>query len=356
MGDSWKRFWEKCIFVSMFLLILAISAVYFVDPFFHYHMPLNNGPAVREKSIYVNPGIARNESYQAVITGSSVTENFRESWFEELFSYDTVKLPIGSGRTVNYRELFKNVFSSGNEIKCVFWGLDLFALVCDPEETIQEVPEYLYDNNLWNDVRYLLNKDVLLNEIPNVLFNQNSFNDDEAYTWDQRFEFGEEIAIEHYLYNTYNFSEDVEGRLPQDIYLGNCHDNLENVITFIRDNSNTEFYIFFPPYSMLYWHDKERRGETSAYLYAEEYAIQQLLVYENVKLFSFQDIEEIVCNLNNYKDDIHYMAEINYLMARSMKLNNYRITADNYKERLENLQNLIEHYKNEMLEEKLATL
>ena len=40
---------------------------------------------VQEKEAYQNVGIARNCEYDAILTGSSMTENFRASQFDKLF-------------------------------------------------------------------------------------------------------------------------------------------------------------------------------------------------------------------------------------------------------------------------------
>ena len=39
--------------------------------------------------------------------------------------------------------------------------------------------------------------------------------------------------------------------------------------------------------------------------------VKQLLDYPNVKLFYYQNIEEIVTDLNNYKDYSHYSSDVN---------------------------------------------
>ena len=56
--------------------------------------------------------------------------------------------------------------------------------------------------------------------------------------------------------------------------------------------------------------------------------------YENVKLYYFQNEEEIILNLDLYMDPIHFSDQINQRMVEEMKEGNYLITEENYEEEL----------------------
>ncbi|MBQ8041585.1 MAG: hypothetical protein IJ274_17270, partial [Lachnospiraceae bacterium] len=74
-------------FISMFLAILLLTGTFMVvvDPYFHYHKPLNGLGYSLENERYQNDGIVKHFSYDAIITGSSMTECFRPSEMKELF-------------------------------------------------------------------------------------------------------------------------------------------------------------------------------------------------------------------------------------------------------------------------------
>ena len=60
------------------LLFLISSLVVYVDPYFHYHAPKTDlffYGLYNQRS--QNDGILRHFDYDAVITGTSMTENFR---------------------------------------------------------------------------------------------------------------------------------------------------------------------------------------------------------------------------------------------------------------------------------------
>ena len=79
--------------VVVFVCLTAVSAlVIYVDPFFHYHAPLDNFPYVVDNQLSQNPGMARNMNYDSCIIGSSMTVNFHTSDFASLMGLNTLKL------------------------------------------------------------------------------------------------------------------------------------------------------------------------------------------------------------------------------------------------------------------------
>ena len=121
------------IFLTEVLLVLGIAGllVYYVDPFFHYRKPnphlfypLNGG-----LERYINDGILRQFEYDSIITGTSMTENFKVSTCNDLYASNTIKVPF-SGAT--YKEINDNLakaYKTENEIKFVIRSLDLTHLV-----------------------------------------------------------------------------------------------------------------------------------------------------------------------------------------------------------------------------------
>lgn len=70
----------SCILGAMGICVLR------VDPFIHYHKPLTNAyfyPLDNQRS--QNDGILKHFEYNALITGTSMTENFKTSELDELF-------------------------------------------------------------------------------------------------------------------------------------------------------------------------------------------------------------------------------------------------------------------------------
>ena len=83
----------------------------------------------------------------------------------------------------------EKAFESKNEIKYVLWGIDYNGLLRDVDYVAyKEYPEYLYDKNIFNDVSYVWNKEILVSSLlTNVLMTlqqEETTSFDEYASWD----------------------------------------------------------------------------------------------------------------------------------------------------------------------------
>ena len=82
--------------------------VYRVDPFFHYHKPeVENYYYPLDNQRSQNDGIARHFDYNAIITGTSMIENFRTSDMDARFDCNTIKLPFSGAYYKENRDVIK---------------------------------------------------------------------------------------------------------------------------------------------------------------------------------------------------------------------------------------------------------
>ena len=86
--DRYKR-WAVRTVVLMLLCIAAVCvSTVIVDPFFHYHAPAGWMSYYLHNQRYQNDGILKHFDYDAMITGTSMTENFKTSEMDEIFRED----------------------------------------------------------------------------------------------------------------------------------------------------------------------------------------------------------------------------------------------------------------------------
>ena len=98
----------------------------------------------------------------------------------------------------------------------------------------------------------------------------------------------------------------------------------KNILPFVEDNPGTQFYFFFPPYSILYWNNVKRENTFEATMEQYRYVAERLLGYKNARVFYFQTMEETL-NLSNYADYSHYKPAINKFMVECFKDGKYEI-------------------------------
>ena len=115
----------------------------------------------------------------------------------------------------------------------------------------------------------------------------------------------------------------------KELVLGNIR---QNIISLAKEHQDVTFYYFFTPYSILWWQSLVEDGTVYKQVEAEELVIQEVLKTNNIKLFSFNNLIDIVTDINNYKDEAHYGAWINSLMLTYMKEGKCQLTKENYRQ------------------------
>lgn len=323
------------------VIVLSVMGhfVYRIDPYFHYHKPnidsyfykLNN-----ERS--QNDGIMKHFDYDAVITGTSMTENFKTSELDEIFGVNSIKVSYSGG---SYKEINDNLiiaFQYNPDLKLVIRGLDM-DMFCNAPDTMRtdlgKYPTYLYDENPFNDVNYLFNKDVIFSRAYAMAKANDDDDDfepgitsfDDYARWQYSYIFG----INAVAPDGISFSELGEAVHLSDEQKKIIEANItQNVTSLAEEHSDVDFYFFFTPYSILWYKDTVINGTIYQRLEAERYVIELILEHENIKLFSFNSDKSLITDMNNYKDAGHYAQWINTYILRCMRDNKYRLTKDNY--------------------------
>lgn len=323
---------------SGILLFLCVLAVIVFDPFFQYHKPLKGLKAVLTDKEYQCVGSLKTFDYDSVIAGSSVSENYNNGWFDQGFDCKSIKAIRSYGATADLCYLLDIAFEHQN-LKYVFYNLDPSALVADAETTYELTgcPMYLYDDNYINDVEYWLNKGVLMEKIPYLIANSliGDYDENNSYNWAQWKEFNSDMILGLYIRKPL-----ISEMKPENYYEDILRQNLDLLTSRISAHPETEFYVFVPPYSMLWWDNIYREGDTEAYLYNMEQAMKTLLSYKNVKMFYFQNDREIITNLENYMDILHFSPEINHYICESLIGGKHRISPENYIQNIREMRNL----------------
>ena len=346
---------KSCIQLLCFLaagLVLTALFVFCVDPFYHYHNAWFGIPVVLENAVYQTPGAARNFDYDSVIVGTSMTENFRASWFAEELGWNTVKLSYSGARTDDMRAILDEVFSRKEPPAHIVMDINAYQLTEPSWSRYADRPQYLYDRNPITDISYLYNHDVALaglNRILDRLENRQS-DLDAAYTWEDPSYFGRLQAQESARQIREDLTADgAAGKhdrviTPLSSWLEVCDQNLDNITPFIEMYPETEFVIFYPPYSMLYWEQEVLKGELEEMMQVYRHSLSRLLSYENVTIYYFQDEEEIITNLDNYRDVSHYGPQFNRYIFECIRDGKNVLTEDNMEEHLDKMYKFAEGF------------
>ena len=324
-----KRFFILTIVLFFLLILITSLIVFFVDPCFLYREPSYSYFLQDER--FQNNGILKTFDYDSVITGTSMTQNFRASEFDSLFNCQSIKVCNSGGSFKEIHDRLATGFSSDNTIRFVVWGLDYGYLLSDKDTMYySDLPDYLYNDSVFDDYKYLLSKDYLALSIKcliNTIQKKKPTSFDEYSYWGDKYSYGKSIVDK-----TYNRSEKkgiVKPFTDADYHV--LFENInQNILSLIDDNPQTDFYLFFTPYSIYYFDSLNQEGSLEKSLELHEYALQLMLDVPNIRLFSFMDMYSVTDDLDNYKDMYHYGEWVNAEMLNCMKNDEHRLTADNF--------------------------
>lgn len=326
-------------------ILLLSTATVIIDPFFHYHGPLSflEYPCIYER--YQNDGLARHMEYDAIITGTSMTQNFKCSEFDEFWETNSIKLSYSGASFHEINANLRRAFSYNPNVRYVLTSLDgnLLNYPAD-KDTYSGYPEYFFDNNPFNDVNYLLNKEIVPKTIAVVNYTRagnRTLDRDEYSRWNQYKTFGYEAVINSFeliaLGETeYKLSDEERIQITDNI--------TDNYIQTALDNPDVEFYLFYPPYSVCYWEALQRSKQLQKQIDVQRLATELLLEVDNIHVYDFNSQTEITGDLNNYCDTLHYGEWINSEILKQIFAGESELTKDNYERYYKELQELYENY------------
>lgn len=345
-----KKYSLILLFTCILGLGLMAGITVYVDPYFHYHKPNDKFSYILDNERYQNDGIMRYWDYDAMIIGSSMTENFKTSEFDALFECTSIKVPFSGASFKEINDNIERALSYNQDLKIIVRALDysMFWTSADYYRYDKSTyPEYLTNNNVFDDAYYLFNKETFLNDVCKVLNTYDksggaitSF--DVAHNWHNYYTFSKEAVLATYTRPELVSSEVI---VTED-QIKEFQENIDrNMVQAVKENPNVEFYYFLTPYSICYWDELNQTGSIEKQLLGERMIIEALLPYDNVCLFSFSNDFELTTDLNNYKDIAHYGQHVNSYMLTCMNNMSHCLTEENYEDYLSSVEEFYRNYE-----------
>jgi len=374
MGVS-KRNKRYCIvfFCTVCSLIGSLLFYAFIfDPWQLFHQPWFRDPIFVNNARFQNAGIINSYAFDSVIIGNSMAENFSANEASQQLGGKFVNLSV-AGSLFSERDIILKHLFNKKDVKKVIITLDHLPYVGVGQFNKDVSPEkysFLYNKNPFDDFRIYFDVELLkcwdLNkscwdEIPGV--RRKTL--EELYPWYPYYvkAFG---GIDAWC-NWSKKSEPFKGFLKQIIHdskqidkgkkspwsqklLDNCKINARTtfntyILPHIQNNKETQFYLFFPPYSRLWYASMEQyyTGYFQSYLSFVEYVVKKTSAYSNVFVFGFDNMDFTV-DLANYKDQSHYHPKINSKILQLMSQRNHVISEDSLEEYLITISELAANY------------
>lgn len=337
-------------FFIIVIVVLFAGCIVYVDPFFHYHAPMDGVYYTLDNERSQNDGIIKHFDYDAVITGTSLTENFKTSEFDDYFETNSVKIPFSGATFFETASAIETSFDTGHNPKIVLRSMDLNHLTDDKDWTRTDLgsyPDYLYNDSVLDDYNYFLNKDVLIYSITAISrgiklgSGITDFDDYSSWRDEDSSVSGADIVLEGIESmdspdEIFTLSDEEKESLNENVN--------QNIIKLANDYPETEFIYFIAPYSAAWWGENYSSGEIGKIMEAEEIAIKKMMECGNISIYCFTNMTEITENLDKYVDPIHYVASINSVILNSIADDKYKLSSENYQKYLNEQKEIYMNY------------
>lgn len=321
------------------LLAVCAAVVYQVDPCFYYRMPAGRKPVFFSER-YQTAGIVRSNPADVVLLGSSMTANYYGSEIGEVFGGTGLRLTIPDGYFSEFDQVM-GLLMREHPPKRVIFAMDANIFTRDPDGATGAMPDYLYDASRVNDVKYLLNKDVLYYSFYALMCHRWGEGEalDTGFSWNDTVWWNHMEALAEYTR-----PDIAEAPMAADALLADTAANLAVVTGWVEAHPEVEFDLFLSPYSILYWDKIGRLGETEAVFAALELVCETLLPYENVRLHGLLFDRDIIEQLDYYCDYVHHSAEAGSLVLEKLTSGADELTAENYRKVLAHWHDFVVNY------------
>jgi len=334
-----RRWFAIVLTVTIACLVAAAAFVVWVDPFQQYHLASRFAPRFYFlHHRYINPGLARNQAYDTVVSGSSIMENTRNDFVARTCGGSAVNLSMPAMSASEQRLMLETALND-RPLKRIIMVLDFNEFAGGVEErqdVAGSLPRYLYDRNPFNDLPYLLSWDVLVKAWRIVAGDTSEkFTSDPnaAWFWGNVKRFGRDEVLQGLDFAHLN----ARYGQPQRTIEGMRASFEYNLLPLFRSHPETEFDLVWPPYSILVWMDFAQRDQLQVTFDFKRYVFEATRGLRNVKITDLQAERTITHDLDRYTDLYHFDPAINEWLVESACKGRNRVDAssgDAYERRL----------------------
>lgn len=339
---SYKKFVLLSLLLPLPIILALVILLFIYDPLRLYHKPWFRDDTYHNDMRTQAKNIIDNEKFDSILIGSSMLENTSAKEASKKLNAKFVNLSAG-GSVFKERAIILNYLLKHRKIKNIIYSLDGYSLVnLDNNRTFKHY-EYLYDDNLYNDFKIYINKKFIFCalsfskskkcvgktndlEILTSWYEENKKHFDSINNWNEK--------SKNHLIKEFTNIKNEEKYIDLNIKENKKYID-DNIITFIKQNPNINFYIIIPTYSRLFYkinkyteYKTNKNVYYSIYKKSLIYLIQECEKYKNVKIYGFDDLD-YADNIANYKDLAHYNIDMNSMQLDAIKNDTNRLTPQN---------------------------
>jgi hypothetical protein len=322
MSNKKWTLWLILTFIFFASSMMLIN--YIVDPFQHYRLA-SWYKITEKKQREMTAGLAKNYPfYETAIVGSSMIENFRPTQMDRELNTTSLKLSMSGMTAHEMHSLLETILHNNKNLKELIVAVDLNNFTGDKTRIrTNKFPSYLFDDDIINDIFYLLNKETIKFSFRMIKDRGTKTDYDRLWYTADRFEYSKAATLRSYAPGNYGPKFDLKDYTNEMM-----QENFNfNILPLIKKYPNIKFNILYPPYSFLMYKDMQYKGWLNETFDFKRYLLN--LKLKNVNIYDFQCIPEITSNLDIYRDIAHFAPSISDYIVLSIRDKKHLINEEN---------------------------
>ncbi len=326
------RRWFVVALVVAGVILTAIGGFnVWVDPFQQYRIAGSYPPRFYTSlHRYIAPGLAKNASYDTLLSGSSIVENTKNSSIGRACRGTGLNVAMPA-LTASEQALIVSTALAAKPLARAILILDFNAFSGAPGERnplAGPLPAYFYDRNPANDLPYLLSWGVLVKSWRIVTGDRSErfrTDADAPWWWADEKRFARDEVVKRLD------PRDLNAQFQQPVrdLAGMQASFRRNLLPLIEAHPRTEFDLVWPPYSIVVWADFVQRGQLDISLDFKRWVFETTRDLPNVRVIDLQGAADVTHDLDRYTDLYHFAPAINEWLIAEACGAGHRVRADN---------------------------
>ncbi|MDD4735013.1 MAG: hypothetical protein PHP44_02785 [Kiritimatiellae bacterium] len=309
-------------FVATAFVVVVMVAVlnYIIDPLSYFRLPVLYPPQYSSNQRYQNSSLIHQHDYDSVFLGSSLTENFRASYMNQVLGGEWIRLSISGGTAAEFGYTLNCALKAKKTKRCM---IDMYWWAYGRTNSMAlrtkhgNFPKELYRKNIFDSAQYMLNMDNTLTSIDYayriILGHKFPVTDiDTINSWDETSQCGADAVWNFYEKNKYlRFNH--AGACSVDQMTNNF---MKTIGVEINENPDVMFDLVFFPVTPLYF---ILMGDILPnYFEFRRLVIDDCSLMPNVVVHDFSTQRAMVSCLNDYRDTHHFRRSVSDAIIRDV--------------------------------------
>lgn len=315
---NWTRYTRRLLAWAVSFAGLLYAFILVLDPY--QNVPFS--PALDRAPVATNqrfsyPSIARNPAFDALIMGTSTSRLLDPQSLGAALDARFANLAMNSATAYEQRRIHELFVRHHPDLRYLVLGVDEVWCTRKPDPdpyTFRAFPEWMYDENAWNDLLYLFN-DKALEEAVRMLelvlgFREPKYRPDGYRDFTADFPSYDPAAVARRLYKRAPSGTPSATVLPARAHPEWDFPLLDDLAALLADTPDrTRVVLFFPP---LHAHYLERQAETFAECKGR--VLELAAARPGVAVLDYLYVSPLTLDDANYWDPLHFTRAVSRLI------------------------------------------